>query len=639
MKKFKQIAATVLAICMTLSIFALTACGGEKDSVTITYDTEVAGLTVPSVTSKPGSKIYPPADPTRDGYRFEGWSLDGEEFIFDVMPSKDITLKAIWNKLYAVSFVTGAEALDTEYYTAGEELDLPTPQRAHYKFTGWLLDGQPFESETMPASDIELTATWEQAVTITFKTGVKGVTVQPIVETAGTKISAPLVNRPGYHVRYWTLNGTRYDFKTMPAEDIELEAVWSEELTNLPALFIDLTDANGNEIPLGSVQKTYVDSTISLTNTQDEYLLTALKSEFKGRGNGSWNEPKKGYKIKFDKKQSLFGRAANKHWVIIACANFDDPTMSRNYLAYNMAGEVFDAIEYSTNAVWVDIYVNGEYRGVYILCEHVRVGTGRVDIESGYGVQDTGYLVEYDAYGPNDGEEGVFYFHAQGVELKYPFSMKSPDPEDYLEEGISKAEYQRQVKYIQDYVSNVYKAALSKDYATFSELADVDSFVDMYILHELFKNIDTGYSSFFLYKKPGGKLYAGPPWDFDGTTNGDDGNGRGDRTPQGLYVADANRTGSEHTKSELYIALYQTAGFKNAVETRWKTLSPKITAYLDKTLNDSVYEMNRYAMGKNYVMWKNKTQAKAEQDWIKDTKILKQWLNDRTDWLDGEWRK
>ncbi|MDE6677055.1 MAG: CotH kinase family protein, partial [Clostridia bacterium] len=371
--------------------------------------------------------------------------------------------------------------------------------------------------------------------------------VSPIEEPAGTEISAPFVNRPGYHLKHWTLNGEPYQFTVMPEENITLEAEWSEELTNLPALFIDLSDESGNQVNLADVQKSYVKSTISLSNTEDEYILSSLDSQFKGRGNGSWNEAKKGYKIKFDKKQSLFGRAANKHWVIIACANFDDPTMSRNYLAYNMAGEVFDGIEYSTNAVWVDIYVNGEYRGVYILCEHVRVGTGRVDIESEYTNEPeaNGFLIEYDAYAA--GTEGVDYFRVSG--LKYGFSMHSPDPEDYAEE-ITKAEYQHQVSYIQDYVTRVYNAALSKNFTEFSELADVDSFVDMYILHELFKNMDTGYSSFYLYKKPNGKLYAGPPWDFDATTSADDGNGRGNRTPQGLYVATG--AGSDNTICELY---------------------------------------------------------------------------------------
>lgn len=407
------------------------------------------------------------------------------------------------------------------------------------------------------------------------------------------------------------------------------------EFTNLPAMLIDLYDEDGNTVALSDVDReNYVDSVITLTNTDEEYELDSIKSYFKGRGNGSWEELKKGYKIKFDKKLSLFGSEKNKHWVLIACANFNDTTMSRNYLAYNMAREVFGNIEYTTPAYWIDVYVNGGYRGVYLLCEHVRVDNGRVDIESEYGVEDTGYLIEYDSYAT--GENGVDYFRVDG--LKYGFTVHSPDPGEYETEegGITKEQFKQQIAYIKDYVTGVYQAALSGDYATFSALADTGSFIDMYILHELFKNVDTGWSSFYLYKKPGGKLYAGPAWDFDGTTNFTEVN-RGDRSPQGIYVAGSVRENSKYN-SEIYYELYKTDGFRADVNRRWKELSPSLSAFIEERLNDEVYETNKAAIGKNFVLWKLKSQEAAEEDWVEDVKILKQWLLDRIDWLNGEWK-
>lgn len=637
MMRLKRILTAICLLACILSAVAMAgACVSTPDgnSSTIYYETGVENIDVPPLTANAGSKIYPPADPYREGYRFEGWELDGQPFTFDVMPDGDVTLTAKWNELFSLSFDTGngaTQIADAEY-AAGDAVAQPeSPVKDGYKFDGWSYNGEPFDFGSMPAEDVTLTAIWIQAYTITFATGTADYSVAPLVEEAGVAISAPAVRRPNYYLKCWKLNGAAYDFTVMPAANITLTAEWVE-LTNLPSLFIDLSDKSGNVVPLSSVtREEYVDSKITLTNTEEQFELDSLKAEFKGRGNGSWGESKKGYRIKFDKKQSLFGREANKNWVIIACANFDDVTMSRNYLAYNMAGEVFTNIEYSTQAWWIDVYVNDEYRGVYLLCEHVRVGDGRVDIESEYGVNDTGYLVEYDAYAT--GEEGVDYFRVDG--LKYPFTVHSPDPEEYMEEDISKATYMRQVAYIKDYVSRVYTAALNKNFTTFSELVDVASFVDMYILHELFKNVDAGYSSFYLYKKPGGKLYAGPPWDFDATTNIGD---RGDRTPKGIYVADSVQQGSPNCASELFIALYQTAGFKSAVKARWKQLSPDIGEFLDERLNDAVYEENKAAMGKNFALWKGKSQTTAENDWVRDIKALKQWLLDRIAWLDNEWK-
>ncbi|MDE7168365.1 MAG: CotH kinase family protein [Clostridia bacterium] len=649
--RYRKLKTVFFAVLLAL-VFActplLSACNETTGgNVTITYETGVEGLTVNSFTAKAGSRIYPPADPEREGYRFEYWELNGQQFVFDKMPDKDITLTAKWLKLYWLSFVTGddAEKVDGAYYAAGDALELPDDVlRQGFKLTGWTVDGVPFTSQTMPEKDLTLTASWAKAYTITFA-GTKGLTVAPIVEVAGAPITAPAVNKPGEYVKYWKLNGEKFNFDVMSDKDITLTAEW-ETLTNLPAMFIDLN----NGYPLSAVnRKDYVESKVSVTNTTDDaHLLHSIAAGFRGRGNGSWTDSgdKKGYKIKFDKKQSLFGRAANKHWVVIACANFDDVTMYRNYLAYNMAGEVFSDIEYSTCAYWLDLYVNGEYRGVYLLCEHVRVGSGRVDIESEYTTEPehNGFLVEYDAYGDvenaDKGEvnlrEGINYFRVEG--LKYPFTVKSPDPEDYEAEGVSMGDYMEQVAYIKDYVTKVYKAALAGNYDTFKELADANSFIDMYILHELFKNMDTGYSSFYLYKKPDGKLYAGPPWDFDASTNADDGNGRGDRTAQGLYIAKPDTTSSpEHTRSELYISLYQIPAFRSAVKTRWKQLSPQITSFLNKQMNDDVYAANRVAMGKNFAMWKGTSQSVAETTWINNCKTLKKWFTDRIAWLNTEW--
>lgn len=604
-----------------------------EDTYTITFQTGVVGITVEPIVSKAGKAITEPT-PQREGYRFGGWMLDGERYVFTTMPEQNLTLVATWIKLYSVTFVTGtSHTIPVAWYAPGETVQQPQITREGYKLMAWKLNGEPYVFGQMPNENLTLVAAWEKLVTIRFDTGTEDFAVDPIEDVAGATVSAPSVHRFGYYLKCWLYNDSEYTFSVMPSSDITLVAVWIR-LTNLPAMFIDLADSNNNTIPLSSVNReSYVNSTITLTNTDEKYLLDSLKSEFKGRGHGSWNEAKKGYKIKFDKKQSLFGREKNKHWVILACTNFDDVTMSRNYLAYNMANEVFDNIEYATPAYWIDVYVNGDYQGVYVLCEHVRVAEGRVDIESEYGVNDTGYLIEYDAYAAEEGVEGINYFRVEGV--KYPFTVHSPDPEDYATEGnITESRYRQQVAYIKDYVSKVYNAAYNRDYITFSELVDTDSFVDMYILHELFKNVDTGWSSFYLYKKAGGKLYAGPVWDFDGTTNA--AYDRGDRSPSGIYVAGEGQVAYPYA-SELFINLYKTNGFRTAVKARWKQLSPNIRTFLDERLNDEVYEENKVAMGNNFAKWKNKNQATAETDWVNDVKALKQWLLYRITWLDSTW--
>ncbi len=489
---------------------------------------------------------------------------------------------------------------------------------------------------------IPLSGCKDNTSTITFNTGFSDIKINSITEKIGKNIQEPeKPTKEGFKFISWLKDGEKYEFKTMPNEDIELIAYWldlSYSEGNLPCMTINLFDKNGDEYSLDLINREdYIDSKISILNTEEQYQLEEVSAGFRGRGNGSWYGAggKNGYKIKFTNKQSLFGREKNKHWVIIACANFQDSTMYRNYLAYNMAGAVFSNIEYTTNAKWIDVYINGKYNGVYLLCEHVRVDNKRVEIESEYGVEDTGYLIEYDAYATgreeDNYEEGIHYFRIEGV--KYPFTVKSPDPQEYLEE-ISKEEYIKQVNYIKNYIQNVYNAALNHDFETFSSLVDVDSFVDMYLIHELFKNADTGWSSFFMYKKPNGELFAGPVWDFDGTTNIV---GRGDRTPQGIYVAQGVMNGSAASANELFIELYKTEGFLTAVKNRWNDISNDIEIFIDEMMNENIYETYKSDIAKNFVLWKNKVQLNAETDWVNDCKILKQWMLDRIEWLNQEW--
>ncbi len=647
----KRIAHCLLLAVLLFCALALVGCDGdskkdtgtgtEKTTATITFDTGTEEVISP-ITSKIGGKIYPPADPEREGYRFDGWLLNGEPFVFDVMPASDLTLHAAWTKYFTLRFETGegATVIPEKTYTAGETIELPAaPARTHYIFLGWTLDGAPFTAGVMPPQDITLKAEWEEAVTISFVTGTSDCIVPSIVARAGETVEAPKVNRRGFHLNGWkTAGGDPFVFDKMPESDLTLYADWME-LTNLPTMFIDLFDESGNTFPLSSVDKDpYVASRISLENTEDDYLLDSVQAEFKGRGNGSWWDipyDKKGYKIKFDKKQSLFGREANKHWVIIACVSspYPETTMCRNYLAYNMANDVFDGIEYTTSANWIDVYVNGEYRGVYLLCEHVRVGDGRVDIPSDYLTSDydnTGYLIEYDNYAREGGtEEGVDYFTVNG--MRFPFTVHSPDPED-VHDGkatVTKAEYMQQIAWLKGETQKLCNAALASDWTGFCEYADADSFIDMYILHELFKNMDTGYSSFYLYKKPNGKFYAGPAWDFDATCMASD------ASPTGIFVAAEGRA---VPASEFYVNLYKNAAFKQAVKTRWKEISSSVRTFLDERLNDTVYETYKAAMGKNYAKWLNRTQAEAEEKWVADVKALKTWLVARVNWLDTEWK-
>jgi uncharacterized repeat protein (TIGR02543 family) len=336
-------------------------------------------------------------------------------------------------------------------------------------------------------------------------------------------------------------------------EDITLIAEWVLQIFNAPILEINLE----NEFNINNVNReVYINSKAKLISPNELILFEDVSTEFRGRGNDSWTSPQKGYRLKFKEPISFFNQPSNRHWVLVASGDQG----LRNHYAHTLGGEIFTNIEYTTSSNLIEVFINGNYHGLYNLLEQVRVGNSRVAIESKYGPLDTGYLLEYDAYAT--GTLGIDYFYVSG--LKYPFSIKSPDPDDYREK-ISEEFYRSQIAYIKSYIEVVTSAIFSNDIELLDALIDMGSFIDMYLLHELFKNTGTGESSFYMYKKPSGKLYFGPPWDFDFSA----GLSRGDNSVEGLYVGDASTIHSNLTSNELYVHLMKNDQFVNLVKLRY----------------------------------------------------------------------
>lgn len=330
--------------------------------------------------------------------------------------------------------------------------------------------------------------------------------------------------------------------------------------TSVPIISVVLADG---DLRLDQVtRENWVRSSVTIFGTDGGVILDGVGSQFKGRGNSSWSFPQKGYRFKLDAKCGLFGNAPSKHWEIIAAAN--DPTYLINYLAYSTVNEVLGYIEYTTSANFVEVYVNGDYHGLYLLCEKVRVDTGRVDIASEFGVLDTGYLIEYDNYARANGAVlGIDYFRTGRESYdEWGFTVKSPDPDDYRNEAF----YQLQVSFIQSYLISVFEALEAFDWALVNRLIDVNSFVDMCIIRECFMNIDNG--SFYLYKKPNnGKLYAGPAWDFDLSATGC-------QYELDLY----DETSLTVLFNPFFSLLLQFEEFNELVKTRWATKSAELEA-------------------------------------------------------------
>ena len=274
--------------------------------------------------------------------------------------------------------------------------------------------------------------------------------------------------------------------------------------------------------------------------------------QIKGRGNATWDYAKKPYNIKFDKKTGVLGMPKAKKWTLLAGCIFDNAFL-KNYFALNFGRTI--GLPETSECRHIDFYANGEYMGVYLVCESVEVGENRIDIND----------LDKANEDANPETEDLEALPQLGVRSGYtPGSMKWVDipnsPEnisggyllevDYLnryhaepsgfisKKGmpvvIGSPEYasRAEVEYISSLWNEAEEALYSKTGRnslgkSFTEYFDMESLVKCYIAEEVTKDIDSGITSFYFYKKANDdKFYAGPLWDFDhamgsGTTVGD----------------------------------------------------------------------------------------------------------------------
>ena len=317
------------------------------------------------------------------------------------------------------------------------------------------------------------------------------------------------------------------------------------KLSSIPSVYIDtslgISSINKNK----SLRDEAAEIIIVDENGETVYDDWAMKtvSEIKGRGNATWGYAKKPYQIKLGKKTDLFGMGKAKTWILLA--NYMDESFLRNSVSFRLADEL--GLAYSPKSMFVNLYIDNTFMGLYQLCEKTQIGTNRIEItdleeltekankgvdldalqtvvESSTlpnvtrfsyvkGVENPaditgGYLIELDnIYGQR--EKSWFTTKNNNT-----YTVKSPE-----------CASREQVLYIAELVSGMEEAIYSESGKNslgkhFSEYVDVESLVAMYMTYEMTKNWDAYVGSTFFYKDAdeGGetsKIYAGPAWDFD----------------------------------------------------------------------------------------------------------------------------
>ncbi|MGM9637742.1 MAG: CotH kinase family protein [Eubacteriales bacterium] len=429
----------------------------------------------------------------------------------------------------------------------------------------------------------------------------------------------------GYCFKSWSDGLTETTRKGDTSSDgvmTTIYAVFEPEYLEMPV--INITTETGEDVDPRIGNQVYIGATLSLTNCPADYALTDVTMQMRGRGNFSWYDvPKKSYKLKLTESQNLLGlgEGKSKSWCLIA--NHCDQSLLRNYLTYQLCRGL-SGLDWAPDCTNVEVYLNGEYRGVYLLVESIKVDEHRVaiseDVEAG---TDIGYLLQM----TNNSDE-TYHFNSNG----FNFDVKSD-----LSASSSLAD--QQLSYIRSYVNNCWTAVMGGDQEEIEALMDLDSVIDSYLVEEFNKNLDVGYDSFYLYKDSGGKLTFGPVWDFDLAF--------GNSNEHGCELAEGLYTGIDYCNhyhsNEWYTYLMSYDWFRERVAERWNSQEVQTVFGGISALATETAQKYYNSFCRNFKQWEIFGQQINRETWritslmsyTEHYQYLAQWISDRFDWLNG----
>lgn len=416
---------------------------------------------------------------------------------------------------------------------------------------------------------------------------------------------------------------------TSSTGDIRSYVVTVTVFTGLPAILI--TTDGGAAI---TSRDTYVPATVRVYGGKDhpEWSFTA-PTGIRGRGNSTWFNPKKPYRLKLTTSASMFGFPADRDWALLA--NYWDLTLARNALAFKLSSLL--GMAFTPRCMPYEMFLNGEHQGSYQLCDHMQVAASRVPAGS------DGWFLELVDQGRADAD-GDEYFHTPRIDeysTRYDptasvWSYKQPDPPSVAQRALVEGQ-------VRTFERVLYGPTFADPDTGYAAHVDVRSVIDWYLVNELSKNNDSAFSfSVYIFRSATGKITFGPVWDFD--------------LAFGNYPYDGGPTGWKIKDSGWLERFFADPAFVAQLKERWQFLRGRraeIDAFLvDYTAPLLLSQRRSHAMWHPYLplpglraeesaaafgapLRQSFAALFSDSDYAAEVLKTRTWLSTRFDWLDG----
>ncbi len=303
--------------------------------------------------------------------------------------------------------------------------------------------------------------------------------------------------RRGILTGAFTESGDRVGLSMADGEVVSVVVMQSE----LPSVQITLHDASLDDVHANKEVLTRVDR-VRISDLSGSFdKLISYSAEIRGRGNTTWTlYDKKAYQLNFDSKLSILGMNRAKRWVLLA--NSGDDSMIRTQLVYRMAKNL--DMEFVSSLEFVDLWVNGEYLGTYLMGEKVEIDSERLNLTDA-----SGTLFEHDGAYYID-EEHWFYNEM----IRRYFTVKEVVVEDEYHINKAVSRFTAAVDELMLYLYSTPSSEVTLE--RLSQMIDVDSFAKYFLVNEYVLNCESYATSFYWYQDGADDvLHMGPVWDFD----------------------------------------------------------------------------------------------------------------------------
>ena len=413
---------------------------------------------------------------------------------------------------------------------------------------------------------------------------------------------------------------------------------------------IFIIDTDGNEVP----DEPKIEASLQVIyngQNQMNYISDTTKNyngkigiERRGASSASYAQRPYSFETRDEEGEnnnvSLVDLPAENDWVLLS--NYNDKSLIRNVLASHLYEKMGN---YSPRTRLCEVYLNGQYHGIYIFTEKIKVDSGRLDIAS---------LNEDE----NDGDDvtGGFilelnYWNSENSwELNYS-PINHPEYDIHLVYKYPKADEitNQQKEYIASYIDSMETALYDFNFTNidfgYRDFIEVESFIDYFLINELSRNNDGFKKSRYFHKDKfsnQGKLKAGPIWDFDWgwkdldaceIFSNQDGSG---------WAHEINNCFTDNYSPDWYIRLHQDSSYTNQLRCKWEEYRADFLneLYINNVIDSLALHVNQ-AQERHFQKWPilgiatgSPEIAPLPDSYAGEIEFLKNWISLRINWLD-----